>query len=125
MDEAEIASGNHTIFCELIEIKDLLPVIFSIDDNRHFLADLTGLDKREAFEEFIECTEAARKDYERLAQVREPELAHEEVMEFEVQFVRDVAVRHLLEGKRYVEAYGFPSCHYGTLVRGFHDAGSA
>ena len=55
--------------------------------------ELLGLHQREDLEHLVERAEPARKDHERLRQVREPELAHEEVVELEVQAVGDVRIR--------------------------------
>ena len=51
-----------------------------------FLASFCVCDQREDFEQLVHGAEAAGEDHQRLRQIREPELAHEEVVELEVQF---------------------------------------
>ena len=69
--------------------------------------------------------EAARKDHQRLGQVREPELAHEEVVELEVQPVGDVRVGALLERQPDVQADRLAAGLVRAAVGRLHDAGAA
>src|SRR5205807_109307 len=70
----------------------------------NLLGQLVGLHQRQNLEQLVARPEAAGKDHERLGEVREPELAHEEIMELEVQTLGDVRVGPLLEGQTDVEA---------------------
>ena len=54
----------------------------TIDD---LLGQLLGLRQRQHFHQLVHGAEAARKNHQRLRQVGEPELAHEEVVELEAQ----------------------------------------
>jgi hypothetical protein len=84
-----------------------------------------GLRQGEQFEHLVDGAEAPGKNDQRSRQIGEPVLAHEEVVELEVQRRRDVAVRRLFEGQLNVEADGFSAGLEGAAVGGFHDAGAA
>src|SRR3546814_1768492 len=71
---------------------------------RHLLADLAGLHQRQQLEEFVQRAEAARHHHHGLGEIGEPELAHEEVVELEVQLAADVGIVDLLHRQRDVEA---------------------
>src|SRR5208337_1799215 len=107
------------------EIDDLLPVLAAIHDDDNFLRQLLRLGEGDNLKEFVERTETSGKNHQPFGQVREPELAHEKVMELEVERRRDVAVRILLEGQVDVEPDGFSSRFVGAKIGGFHDAGAA
>jgi hypothetical protein len=83
-----------------------------------------GLGEGEDFKHLVERAEAAGKDDQRLGEIGEPELAHEEVMELEVERGGDVRVGMLLEGQADVEAHGFAAGLVCASVGGFHDAGA-
>ena len=55
---------------------------------QQLLRQLARLRQREDLEHLVERAEAAGKNDQRLGQVREPELPHEEVVELEVQILR-------------------------------------
>ena len=57
--------------------------------------------------------------------MREPELAHEEVMELEVQALGDVAVRPLLERQTDVQPDALAAGLVGTAVGPLYDPGAA
>ena len=65
------------------------------------------------------------KDHERLREIREPELAHEEVVELEVQAVGDVRVRALLEGQPDVQADRLAAGFARAAVGRLHDSRAA
>ncbi len=78
----------------------------AVQNDCYFLRQLLRLYQRQDLEKLVHRSESARKDHQRLRQIGEPELAHEEVMEFEVQFVRDVRIRPLLERQTDVQTDG-------------------
>ena len=90
-----------------------------------FLASFSVCVEGEDFEHLVERAEAAGKDHQRLGQIGEPILAHEEVVELEVERGRDVGVRRLLEGQLDVESDGLAAGLVGAAVGGLHDAGAA
>ena len=63
----------------------MLPVLRTVDDDGDLLGEFFGLGEREHLEHLVERAEAAGKDDQRLGQIGEPELAHEEVVEVEVE----------------------------------------
>ena len=62
--------------------------------------------KREDFKQLVHGAEAAGKDDQGLRKIGEPKLAHEEVVELEVQRRGDVGIRILLEGQMNIQADG-------------------
>src|SRR5262249_23281458 len=80
---------------------------------------------REDLEELVERAEAAGEDHQRLRQVGEPELAHEEVVELEMQALGDIRVGALLERQPDVQADRLPAAFAGAAVGGLHDPGAA
>ena len=87
-----------------------------------FFASFLGLDQREDLEQFVHRAEAARENHQRLRQVREPELAHEEVVELEAEFAGDVRIGKLLERQTDVQPDGLAAGVRRAAVGRFHDA---
>src|SRR6266550_7985325 len=58
-------------------------------------AAVAGLHQGEHFPELVHCAVAAGKNNQRLGKLREPQLAHEKIMEHEAQFRADVVIRTL------------------------------
>ena len=83
---------------------DLVPVARAVEDDRDVSLQLARLRERQDLEELVERAEPAREHDQRARQVREPELAHEEVVELEPELGRDVRVRTLLVRQPDVEA---------------------
>ncbi len=75
-------------------------------------------------EKFVDGAEASGKNHESFGEIGEPEFAHEEIVELEVERGGDVRIGILLEGQIDVEADGFASGFVSAEVGGFHDAGA-
>ena len=103
---SHVLDGDGALFGEDVEVDDALPVGRAVDDDGDLLGELVGLGEGEQLEHFVQGAEAAGKDDQRLGEVGEPVLAHEEVVEVEVERGRDVGVGHLLEGQLDVQADG-------------------
>src|SRR5580704_9787370 len=86
---------------------------------------LVGLQQREHFPELVHGAEAAGKNDQGFGHLREPELAHEEVMEAEIQLGRDVGVRTLLVRKLNAEADRASTRFGRAAVGGLHDPRAA
>ena len=125
LEQVEVLGSDGAGIDEGLEVHDAMPVFTAVDDNENFLGKLVGLREREDFEEFVDGAEAAGKNHQRFGEIGEPEFAHEEIVEFEVERGRDVGVGILLEGQIDVEADAFASGFIGAEVGGFHDAGAA
>src|SRR5262249_42833373 len=104
VEELEVFLGDRAPLRHGLKLQDLIPVLSSVEDDADLLRQLVGLGERENLEQLVERAEAAGKNDERLRQVCEPELSHEEVVELEAQPVRDVRVGALLERQTDVEA---------------------
>ena len=75
-----------------------IPNVFGAEKHdRHALAQLVRLHQGQDLEQLVERAIAAGEQHDRLGQVDEPELAHEEVMKIEVQFSADIRVVEFLE----------------------------
>ena len=96
------------LFGEHLEVDHFLPVLRSVDDDGDLLGELVGLGEGEKLEHFVEGAEAAGENDQRLGQVGEPVLAHEEVVELEVERGRDEGVGQLLEGQRMLRPMVLP-----------------
>src|SRR5204863_7007874 len=97
----------------------------AVENDADFLRQLVGLDEREDFEELVARAEAAGKDHQRLREIREPELAHEEIVELELEPFGDVRIGTLLEGQPDVEADRLPAGFARAAVGRLHDAWTA
>ena len=62
-----------------------VPVVGPVEDHQQLPRELLRLRQREELEQLVERAEAAREDHQRLGEIREPELPHEEVVEVEAQ----------------------------------------
>ncbi len=124
LEEVEILEGDGSLLGEHLKVDDVLPVTGAVDDDGDGFGELVGLVEGEEFEHLVEGAEAAGEDDEGLGEVGEPELAHEEVVEVEVEGRGDVGVGELLEGELDVEADGFAAGLVSAAVGGLHDAGA-
>ena len=125
LKEIEVLGRDRALLDQHVHVDDLLPVARPVDDDRDLLRELVRLVQRQQLEHLIQRSEAARKDHQRLREIRKPVLAHEEVVEVEVERRRDVRVRVLLERQLDIEpdrlAAGLPR----AAVGGLHDARAA
>src|SRR5271155_1622143 len=87
--------------------------------------EFVGLQQGEHFPKLVHGAEAPREDDQRFCHLREPELAHEKIVEIEIQIGRDVAIRSLLVRELDAEADGWAASFGGAAIGCFHDAGSA
>ena len=92
---------------ERLEVDDAVPVFAPVDDDRHLLRKLFHLRQCQNLKSFVQRAESAGKDHQRLREIREPVLAHEEVVKLEVQGGRDPAVGELFERQLDVKPDGF------------------
>src|SRR5579871_5384583 len=122
IEESEILAIDHAMTDERLEVDDLAPVARAIKQHGDRLLDLACLHESEDLHELIERAEAAREHDERARQMREPELAHEKVMELEQQRVRDIGIRTLLVRQADVEPNRLTRGIRGASIRGLHDA---
>src|ERR1700678_585928 len=104
MKKLQIGCRDGSIPHQRFEIHDFLPETRAIENDRDLFCQLLRLHERKNFEKLVDRSESAGEDHQRLRQIREPELAHEEIVEFEVEFARDERIRQLLEGKADVQS---------------------
>src|SRR5439155_14572658 len=96
VEQPEVLLRDHPVAHERREIDDLAPVARPIQEGHDRPRELAGLAEGQDLEQLVERAEAAGKDDDGAREVREPELAHEEVVELEREAGRDVGVRALL-----------------------------
>src|SRR5215831_17689498 len=79
VEDLHVLGVDGPVADQRLEIDDLVPVAGAEEDDRQVLLHLARLPQRQYLEQLVERAEAARKDDERLREVGEPELAHEEI----------------------------------------------
>src|SRR6516162_2363921 len=125
MEEIEVAWADRAIFNERAEIDHLIPIFAAEEHDWHALARLARLYQGQDFKQLVECAEAAREQDNRLSQVNEPKLPHEEVMKVEMQFPADIGVVEFFgrdrDGQPDIEPLSLGSAAIGRR----HDAGTA
>ena len=112
-------------FGHRLEVENAIPVLAAVEDHFDGLRQLVGLHERQHLEQLVARAEAAWKNHERFREVREPELAHEEVVKLEMQPFSDVRIGFLLERQANIEPDGLPACLVRAAVGRFHDARTA
>src|SRR5271165_2286219 len=108
-----------------LEIDDLVPETWPIEYHRNRAFQLAGLSQRQDFGELIQRAEAAGKYHQCARQVREPELAHEEVTKLERQCAGHVDIRTLFMRQADIEPDGSTAGVRGSAVGGLHDSAAA
>src|ERR1700691_293302 len=73
----EIGAIDHSFVGKRLEVYDASPIRSINKDDRNG-RHLLGLNEREQFKQFIECTETTRKSHQRVVPHREMELAYSE-----------------------------------------------
>src|SRR5262245_22662074 len=105
-----------------MKVEDPVPILTAINDHQDFLCQFFGLSQGEYLEEFVQRTEASGKDNQGFSQVGKPKLAHEEVVELEVQGRRDVGIRELLERQMDIQSNRLAARFMSSQISGFHDS---
>src|SRR3954453_8274907 len=90
MNQLFVLLGNRAPLGHRLEVDDFLPVLAAVQDDGNLLRELVGLGQRQNLEELVAGAKPSRKNHERLCQIGEPELPHEEVVKLEVKAVGDV-----------------------------------
>src|SRR5271169_4381655 len=103
MKKLQIGGRNGAILHEGIEVDDFFPETGTVENDRDFFGELPGLHESQNLEEFVQGSKSSGEDDEGLRQISEPELAHEEVVELEIEFIGDIRVGELFERKTDVE----------------------
>ncbi len=107
----------------VLEVENFVPVFSAIDEDQRVLRHFTGLRQGHHFPKFVEGAEAAGKDNEGFGDLREPQFAHEKIMEIEAELGTDVRIRELLVGQFDGKADRFAAGFIGAAIGSFHDAG--
>src|SRR5580698_10937819 len=97
MEKLQVGGGDCAILHQRIEVDDLFPETGSVENDGNLLGKFLRLDEREDLEKLVHRPKPPRKNHQRLRQICEPELPHEEVVELEVELPCDVRIRELLE----------------------------
>src|SRR5258708_8397770 len=88
---ADSAPADH-----VFEVENFVPIFAAVDEDQRVLRHFTGLRQGHHFPKFVEGTEAAGKNDEGFGDLREPQFAHEKIMEIEAKLGTDVRIRELL-----------------------------
>src|SRR6516165_6081761 len=81
MQQIEVLFRDRAPFGHRLESQHLIPVLPAVENHANLLGELVGLDKRQNLEQLVARPEAARENDQRLREVGEPELSHEEIVE--------------------------------------------
>jgi hypothetical protein len=106
-------------------VQHFVPIFAAVDDDDVVLGELSRLEKGEHFPKLIHGAEAAGENDKGFGDLREPEFAHEEIVEIEAEFGADVGVGELLVRQFDGEADGLAAGFAGAAIGGFHDARTA
>src|SRR3546814_20064764 len=104
-----------------LEVHDASPELLAEKQYRH-RRDLSGLDQRQQFKRFVECTEPARKHRHRPRAQQEMQLAKREKEELQAERRRDERVRQLLVRERDVQTAGRSAGIISAGIRGFNSS---
>src|SRR5277367_6271343 len=86
LEQLQVLGGNRPRIHHRLEVQHLAPVFLPIDRNQNLLRQPQNLKK------FIQCPKSTRENHQSLREIRKPELAHKEIMEFEIKRWSDVRV---------------------------------
>src|SRR5438132_13986534 len=102
-EQVDVLLGDGSPLDERLHGENRIPVLAAVQQNLNLLGELLGLHQRQDLEHLVERSKPSRENYQGLREVREPELAHEEVVELEMKAVGDVRVGSLLVRKADVQ----------------------
>src|ERR1700687_1698724 len=124
-EQIHVLGRNRSGIGQHFEVDHTTPIFLAVEEDGHLLGELFSLGKGQDLEEFVEGPEATGENDQGLGKISKPELAHEEVVELEVELRSDVGIGDLLKGQGDVEADGFAASLPGAPIGGFHDSGTA
>src|SRR5215471_3071551 len=101
------------------------PIFTAIDDHNDLLGQLLRLRQRENLKQLVQRAKTSGKNNQRLGQVGEPVLTHEEVVKLEIEFRGDVRIRKLLKRQADIQANGLAASFPGATVGCLHDSRTA
>src|SRR5437867_12132747 len=84
LQQLPVVGCDRSPFHHRLEVEYLIPVVGAVQDDLDLLGELPRLHQCQDLEHLVQRSKAAREDDERLCEVREPELPHEEVVELEM-----------------------------------------
>src|SRR5262249_893178 len=90
LQQIQLLAGYRSPIHHLAEVDHASPVAPAVDQDQVAPVKLAGLHQREHLPQFVHGAEAARENDQRLGQLREPQLAHEEVVELKIELRTDV-----------------------------------
>src|SRR5512146_2607766 len=125
MEEMNVVGRDGTSVGQSFQVQDLLPIGLAVDQDGNLFRKLFGLSQSEDFKQFVQGSESAGKNDERLREISEPELTHEEVVELKIQFRRDIGIGDLLERQADIQTDGFPAGFTRPEIGGLHDPRAA
>ena len=106
-------------------VEHFVPILPSVNQDQIMLRQFAGLHQREHFPKLVHGAESARENDQGFRDLREPQFAHEKIMEVEAQFAADEAIGKLFVRQLDAQADGFSAGFGCAAIRCFHDAGAA
>src|SRR5271170_5169904 len=108
-----------------LPVEDLVPVFAAVNEDDVLLGEFPCLEEREHFPKLVHSAKTAGENDQGFGDLREPELAHEEVVKIKAELRADVSVRELLVGQLDGETDRFATGFDGAAIGGLHDTGPA
>ena len=105
-----------------LEVDHFFPERRTVEEHGNRAVELVSLRQRQDLEQLVERAEAARERDQGARQVREPQLAHEEVVELEAELRSDIRVGTLLLRQTDVEPHAAASGERCSPIGGLHDS---
>src|SRR5450631_4443784 len=125
LKQLKVFALDHAMLHQSLKIDDLVPVAGAIENHRNRSLQFASLRQSQDFGELVQSAKAAGKNYQRARQVREPELAHEEITKLKRQVVRHIDIWVLFMRQTDIEADCSSACVDSAAVGGFHDPAPA
>src|SRR5579872_1843601 len=123
LEEIQIFLRDGSRIYHQLEVDQPVPVLASVDHHKDLLGQLLCLCQGKDLEKFVERPETTWENDECFRQISEPELPHEEIVEFEIQRWRDVRIRGLLKRQVNIQSDSLGLSLAGAEVGGLHNPG--
>src|SRR6266446_2240170 len=104
LEQLQILGREGAVAHQSLEVDHFFPERRTVEEHGNRTLELAGLRQRQDLEQLVERAEAAGKRNQGARQVREPQLAHEEVVELEAELRGDIGIGTLLLRQTDVEA---------------------
>src|SRR6266404_2827361 len=113
---------NRAAAQHVFPVQHAIPILAPVNQDQVAPLQFAGLHQGEHFPELVHCAVAAGKNNQRLGKLREPQLAHEKIMEHKAQLRADVVIRTLFVRQLNAQADGLSAGLGGAEIGRLHDS---